>query len=387
MYTPGLGFQKVKDVTQSRSTPYILRSAPDNALIMGMGEDNYGKPLKECWVDRLTGPPFVPELLREWHPLPSLENAPSAEGSRIGDYTYLVPVTNESGELQLALIQGEDFSLLPLEKDIPTNGPWGRIGYEGTAKTDRERGYAWIQGSDLEAHIFLVRIAYSKALEGGKAPVRVYYTEPLVDVSDYPGSMTSQDAFVSPVGILLPDGRMALVGGVFQDNYTPIPHNWLLYPGIPRKAAFLWGWIAAGMAVLLAGILLARRKGRKERGKKAAVPEADKEAPAKLMARIEQLMEEQQFYLRKDLRLTDIAAELGTNSTYISACVNSITGSNFPTYLNGYRVRRAQALMKEHPDWLLAQVAEESGFPNETTFLRNFKAQTGLSPSEWRNTH
>ena len=245
---------------------------------------------------------------------------------------------------------------LPLEKDIPTNGPWGRIGYEGTAKTDRERGYAWIQGSDLEAHILLVRIAYSKALEGGKAPVRVYYTEPLVDVSDYPGSMTSQDAFVSPVGILLPDGRMALVGGVFQDNYTPIPHNWLLYPGIPRRAAFPWGWIAAGMAVLLAGILLAWRKRRKERGKKAVAPEADKEASAKLMARIEQLMEEQQFYLRKDLRLTDIATELGTNSTYISACVNSLSGGNFPTYLNGFRVRHAQALMKEHPDWLLAQV-------------------------------
>ena len=35
----------------------------------------------------------------------------------------------------------------------------------------------------------------------------------------------------------------------------------------------------------------------------------------------------------------------------------------------------------------LLLVAEESGFPNETTFLRNFKAQTGMSPSEWRNTH
>ena len=40
--------------------------------------------------------------------------------------------------------------------------------------------------------------------------------------------------------------------------------------------------------------------------------------------------------------------------------------------------------MREHPDMPLHMVAEESGFPNETTFLRNFKTQTGLTPSEWK---
>ena len=57
---------------------------------------------------------------------------------------------------------------------------------------------------------------------------------------------------------------------------------------------------------------------------------------------------------------------------------------NFPSFLNGYRIRYAQQIMREHPDMPLHMVAEESGFPNETTFLRNFKAQTGLTPSEWK---
>jgi AraC-like DNA-binding protein len=40
--------------------------------------------------------------------------------------------------------------------------------------------------------------------------------------------------------------------------------------------------------------------------------------------------------------------------------------------------------MRQNPDLPLHAVAEESGFPNETTFLRNFKAQTGVTPSEWK---
>jgi hypothetical protein len=49
-----------------------------------------------------------------------------------------------------------------------------------------------------------------------------------------------------------------------------------------------------------------------------------------------------------------------------------------------YRVRHAQELMQQNPDLPLHAVAEESGFPNETTFLRNFKVQTGITPSEWK---
>ena len=44
----------------------------------------------------------------------------------------------------------------------------------------------------------------------------------------------------------------------------------------------------------------------------------------------------------------------------------------------------AQRLMREHPEMLLADVAEESGFSNEQSFFRTFKARTGLTPQEWK---
>ena len=97
------------------------------------------------------------------------------------------------------------------------------------------------------------------------------------------------------------------------------------------------------------------------------------------------LIEEEQLYKRKDLRISDVATELATNKTYVSAMINNISGVNFSDLINGYRIRDALALMKEHPEMPLAEVADHCGFSSITTFRRCFKAQTGKTPSEWRN--
>ena len=40
--------------------------------------------------------------------------------------------------------------------------------------------------------------------------------------------------------------------------------------------------------------------------------------------------------------------------------------------------------MREHPEMVHADVAEASGFASRTAFLRTFKSQTGLTPTEWK---
>ena len=40
--------------------------------------------------------------------------------------------------------------------------------------------------------------------------------------------------------------------------------------------------------------------------------------------------------------------------------------------------------MRKDPAMRLSQVAEASGFTNEKTFLRTFKAACGVTPSEWK---
>lgn len=87
---------------------------------------------------------------------------------------------------------------------------------------------------------------------------------------------------------------------------------------------------------------------------------------------------------RKDLRIADVASALATNKTYVSTIINNISGMGFSKLINGHRVRHAQAMMREHPEMPLDDVADASGFSSMTTFRRNFKAVTGMNPAEWR---
>ena len=95
-------------------------------------------------------------------------------------------------------------------------------------------------------------------------------------------------------------------------------------------------------------------------------------------------MEKDELWRQKGLKVSDLATRLGTNATYISACINGQAGKSFPEFLNDYRLRHAQKLMAEQPDRLLADIADESGFSNEQSFFRSFKARTGLTPQEWK---
>ena len=103
-----------------------------------------------------------------------------------------------------------------------------------------------------------------------------------------------------------------------------------------------------------------------------------------LMSRILALMEKEELWRQKGLKVSDLATRLGTNATYISACINGQAGKSFPEFLNDYRLRHAQKLMTERSDRLLSDIADESGFSNEQSFFRCFKARTGLTPQEWK---
>ena len=101
------------------------------------------------------------------------------------------------------------------------------------------------------------------------------------------------------------------------------------------------------------------------------------------MKRISKLMSEERLYLRSDLKLLDVAMLLGTNSSYVSECINSIRRQSFSQFVNTYRIRYAKKQLRQQPAAKTAIIAAESGFSSEATFFRNFKAVTGMTPREW----
>ena len=105
---------------------------------------------------------------------------------------------------------------------------------------------------------------------------------------------------------------------------------------------------------------------------------------ASLLQRIRQLMEQEQLYLNSELTIADLADRLGLHRNQLSDCINRQTGATFLQLVANYRVEHAKQLLRQQPDMKVSVVGSESGFANEKSFFRTFKAATGMTPSEWR---
>lgn len=117
-------------------------------------------------------------------------------------------------------------------------------------------------------------------------------------------------------------------------------------------------------------------------------PILDKSAKGKqeLYDRIVQLLEEKKLYLNPQLNIVMLAEELGTNRTFISTCVNTVTGKTFRTWLAEYRLNLYLKKKEENPDIPIDQLVMQCGYKDQSTFRRQFKAIFGTTPSRYKGT-
>lgn len=264
-----------------------------------------------------------------------------------------------------------------MEQALPKEGPWGVIRYIGSIWTVPETETAWLMGLDEQKHVYLAEIAYQPALQGGQAKLSMYYSQPVKDLP------------TSPYELLLPDGSFVTAGGMNRSNYDSSAAVFAFYPNA-KPESFSALFIGLGLTIVLVLLLvfvLRKRKHQKEETPNDMVEQAQSNEKTELGDKLKVLMEEKQLFRNKDLRIADVAAALGTNTTYLSTCLNGELNTTFPAFVTSYRIRYAQELMRDNPSMRLAQVAEESGFTNEKTFLRTFKAFCGVTPSEWKQGH
>lgn len=115
--------------------------------------------------------------------------------------------------------------------------------------------------------------------------------------------------------------------------------------------------------------------------------EQTKEPPVhednEITSKMEKLMIEQHYFLKKDLRIGDIVKAIGSNRTYVSNYINKTYNCSFSDYVNRLRIEYAQKLILSSRGTKLTQIAEDSGFASEQSFYRNFKKFVGMTPSDW----
>ncbi len=358
----------------NRSYPFMLPMGNGNAWIIGASCDSYGGITGNI-VDQIKGEPFRVDLLDKWHPQSPLDRNVQADAYRVAENAFLILAVNDQKLYAPLLVDSSGFSLLPMEQALPKESPWGAIRFIGSIWTRPETETAWLMGLDEQNRVYLAEIAYRPAIQGGQARLSMYYSQPLKDLP------------ANPYEMLLPDGSFVAVGGMMASNYEPTNVVFAFYPtASPQKpSAMLIVFVGLALVIGL-GIILVIRKRRHCNNDAPVTPEENNITVEKsdLADKLKAVMEEKQLFRNKDLRIADVAAELCTNTTYLSACLNGELNTTFPAFVTSYRIRYAQELMRKNPTMLMSQVAEASGFTNEKTFLRSFKATCGVTPSEWK---
>lgn len=395
--------QRVKDVAQQRSFSYLFHTSDHDVMVVS-GYDNKGVRLDSVVVDRLHGTSFRVPLLDTWHPMDVSHHR--MKDSFVGDetkgeYAYLMPVHDKSGQMALVLVRDTVFTLLPVKGKIPMTVTLPGIGeesavtsnivYTGCLMADRQSQRAYLIGYDHDymfnngenSRIFVLMVDYNET----PATLTLCYTDPLQDMAF--GALT-----------LTPQGDIVTTGGIRQSNYTPFKTVYLLRlaNGNGESSATAW-WPLLLVVLLLAGIAATMWNRRKfvshDEDTEVAVAdvpaltitqeERNAEADAQLMQRIREMMETEQPYLNANLKLADLSLMLAVNKNYVSACINSQCGCSFSHFVNSYRVEHAKTLLQNNPGIRMNILADKSGFSNESSFFRAFKAVTGMTPTEWKN--
>ena len=130
-----------------------------------------------------------------------------------------------------------------------------------------------------------------------------------------------------------------------------------------------------GVATALASYLL--------RHYSAASPLQENSAGGMAPSALRRCVELMQVHLEGNLRLSDLAREVGISTSHLIRSFRQSTGKTPYQFLLHQRVERAQSLMQDHRT-ALTEVALASGFADQHHLARVFRRVTGVTPTDYR---
>lgn len=100
--------------------------------------------------------------------------------------------------------------------------------------------------------------------------------------------------------------------------------------------------------------------------------------------KLEQLFREQKPYKKPDLKLADVARQIDIVPNYLSQFLNDHLNKSFSAYVNEYRVRAAEEMLRNDQLLTVEAIGNECGFKSNSTFYAAFKKVKGITPGEFK---
>jgi AraC-like DNA-binding protein len=104
------------------------------------------------------------------------------------------------------------------------------------------------------------------------------------------------------------------------------------------------------------------------------------------LRRLLDVMESEKPYTDGELTLPRLAARLSVSTHHLSQVINERLNQSFSDFVNSYRVEEAKRRLRDPASghYSLLAIAEDVGFNSKSSFNTAFKKQTGMTPSEFR---
>ena len=102
--------------------------------------------------------------------------------------------------------------------------------------------------------------------------------------------------------------------------------------------------------------------------------------------KLESIIKSKSLYLRPKLCLDDLSIETGIPVKYVKQVLSKKLNSTFFEFISKYKIRRAKRLLTKIDDdhFSISNIAIESGFNTDDSFVVLFKKHTNMSPENYR---
>lgn len=89
-------------------------------------------------------------------------------------------------------------------------------------------------------------------------------------------------------------------------------------------------------------------------------------------------------HANEPITLGDIAGQLSVSNHHACVLFKRTLGMRPFEYVNSIRLRNAKVLMRREPTLPIAEVSRQSGYENESYFIKVFKKSQGITPRKYR---
>lgn len=108
-----------------------------------------------------------------------------------------------------------------------------------------------------------------------------------------------------------------------------------------------------------------------------------------ILSQLDQFMNEKKPFLKQNLSIHELSLATGIPVYTISRIINSVKGINYNRWLNQYRVAYFIELYQKPDNQRLTMeaLAQRTGFVSRITFIKSFKKEMNLTPSQYIKAH